>query len=100
MKVYELHTGADRSASRMSTSASVERAKQDAEERLASYRASAAADPEEWADITLVETLTWELKPWQFGRNAKMVEEAPRWVAVISDSPTDVFSIRELDVLT
>lgn len=100
MKVYELHSGADRSASRVSISASVERAKQDAEERLASYRASAAADPEGWSDITLVESLTWELTTWKFGSHPKMVEDAPRWVASVSDNPTDVFSIREIDVLT
>lgn len=100
MKVYELHAGESRSASRMSTSASVERAKQDAEERLQDYHASAAADPDGWNDITLVETLAWELKPWHFGSHPQMVEAAPRWVAVISDNPTDVFSIRELDVLT
>lgn len=89
-----------RSASRVSTSASVECAKQDAEERLASYHASAAADPDGWADITLVETLDWELKPWRFGSHPKMVEPTPRWVAQVSDNPSDVFSIRDLDVLT
>lgn len=100
MKVYELHSGDIRSTSRLSTCVSVERAKQDAEERLASYRSSAAADPDGWADITLVESLTWELKEWHFGSHPKMVEPEPRWVAAISDSPSDVFSIRDLDVLT
>lgn len=87
-----------RDGSRLSLSATVERAQQDAAERLAACHGAAKADPAGWADAALAEALTWEQKPYRFGRHERMVEPTPRWTAMMDN--LNAFTIKEVDVLT